>query len=469
MSILPPSPEFTAAAQKFITFLNKAVTPFHAVKELSSRLTSVGFTELRESEAWNLKPNGRYYVTKNDSTIFAFAVGGQFKVGSGFSMVVGHTDSPSLRIKPISTESASKFLQVGVSTYGGGIWRTWFDRDLAVAGQVIYKRDGHLHKTLVDSREPILFIPNLAIHLEPNREKISINNETELRPVLCTEALAKIEELPAINPSDGPNVLGNHHPVFLHLISKLASCNPEEIVDLDLYLYDSQPAAITGLYKEFISAQRLDNLVGAYTSIEGLIESLGDKSLENDGNVRIAAAYDNEEVGSASAQGADSNFTEWCLRRIFNDLGDPNSSAFERGIGRSYLISADQAHACHPNFSARHEDCHRPSFHSGVVVKINVNQRYATTSTTHSILKEIAHSAQVPLQQFVVRNDSACGSTVGPMLATKLGLRTVDVGCPQLAMHSIREFADTSSILFALKLYSEFYNRLPAVLEDFKP
>lgn len=136
-----------------------------------------------------------YFYPRNDSTIFAFAVGGKFKVGSGFSMVVGHTDSPSLRIKPISTESSSKFLQVGVSTYGGGIWRTWFDRDLAVAGQVIYKRNGHLHKTLVDSREPILFIPNLAIHLEPNREKPTMNNETELRPILCTEALAKLVSL----------------------------------------------------------------------------------------------------------------------------------------------------------------------------------------------------------------------------------------------------------------------------------
>uniref|UniRef100_A0AC34Q872 Aspartyl aminopeptidase n=1 Tax=Panagrolaimus sp. JU765 TaxID=591449 RepID=A0AC34Q872_9BILA len=467
MSIIPPSAELTVAAQKFVAFLNKAVTPFHAVKELASRLASVGFTELRECDAWSLVPNGRYYVTKNDSTLFAFAIGAQFKIGSGFSMVVGHSDSPALRVKPVSTESSAKFLQVGVSTYGGGIWRSWFDRDLAIAGQVFFKRDGHLHRVLVDSREPVLYIPNLAIHLEPNREKTTMNNEAELRPILCTEAMAKLQVHEAVNEPKNPNILSDHHPVFLHFISKLAKCQPEELVDLDLYLYDSQAAAIGGLFKEFIASQRLDNLVGAYTSVEGLIESLSDESLETESNIRIAAVYDNEECGSASAQGADSNFNEWCLRRIFNELGDPNSSAFERSIGRSFLISADQAHACHPNYVARHEDCHKPAFHSGVVVKINHNQRYATTSTTHAILKDIAASAGVPLQQFVVRNDSACGSTVGPMLATKLGLRTVDVGCPQLAMHSVREFADTSSIFLAIKLYSEFYHKLPSLIADF--
>ena len=242
----------------------------------------------------------------------------------------------------------------------------------------------------------------------------------------------------AVTPADGPHVVNDHHPVFLRYLGRLAGCEAEEIVDLDLYLYDSQPAAITGVFKEFISSQRLDNLVGAYTSVEGLLESFTDNSLAQDSNIRIAASYDNEEVGSASAQGADSNFNEWCLRRIFNELNDSNSSSFERGIASSMIVSADQAHAHHPNYPAKHEDNHRPAFHGGVVVKINVNQRYATTSTTHSILKEIAHSANVPLQQFVIRNDSACGSTVGPMLATKLGCRTVDVGCPQLAMHSIR-------------------------------
>jgi aspartyl aminopeptidase len=469
MSIVA-STEVSAAAQRFVTFLNRAVTPFHAVSELSKHLKNDGFNELRESEEWKLQPNGKYYVTKNNSTIFAFAIGGEFKPGSGFSMVVGHTDSPSLRVKPISTESSAKFLQVGVSTYGGGTWRSWFDRDLSIAGSLTYKRDGHLRQIFVDSKDPILSIPNLAIHLEPDREKTTFNKELELRPILCSEAFAKLQGNEAVNSSNGgPNVLEDHHPVFLQYLGRLANCSPEEIVDLDLYLYDSQPAAITGLFKEFISGQRLDNLVGAYSCVEGLLESLADNSLTKDSNVRIAAAYDNEEVGSTSAQGADSNFNEWCLRRIFNELGESQNSLFERGVGRSMIISADQSHACHPNYVARHEENHRPVFHGGVVVKINHNQRYATTSTTHSILKEIGNSAGVPLQQFVVRNDCACGSTVGPMLSAKLGVRTIDVGCPQLAMHSIREFADTSSILYATRLFTEFYRRFPSVVEDFKP
>jgi aspartyl aminopeptidase len=468
MSVIA-STEVSAAAQRFVTFLNRAVTPFHAVSELSKHLKSDGFNELRESEDWNLQPNGKYFVTKNNSTLFAFAIGGEFKPGSGFSMVVGHTDSPSLRVKPISTETSAKFVQVGVSTYGGGTWRSWFDRDLAIAGELTYKRDGHLHRQLIDSKDPILCIPNLAIHLEPDREKMTFNKECELRPILCSEALAKLQGNEAFNPANGPNILEDHHPVFLRYLSRLANCEPEEIVDLDLYLYDSQPSAITGLFKEFISSQRLDNLVGAYTCVEGLLESLADNSLTKDSNIRIAAAYDNEEVGSASAQGADSNFNEWCLRRIFNELGEVQASLFERGIGRSMVVSADQAHAQHPNYPTRHEENHRPSFHGGIVVKINHSQRYATTSTTHSILKEIAYSAGVPLQQFVVRNDMACGSTVGPMISAKLGVRTVDVGCPQLAMHSIRELADTTSILYATRLFTEFYRRFSSVVEDFKP
>lgn len=186
---------------------------------------------------------------------------------------------------------------------------------------------------------------------------------------------------------------------------------------------------------EFISGARLDNQVGTYTAISGLLESLTGESFKNDPQIRIAACFDNEEVGSDSAMGASSSFTEFVLRRL---SAGGSTTAFEEAIGKSMLISADQAHATHPNYSAKHEENHRPAFHGGVVVKVNVNQRYATTSTTHAALKQVAFEAQVPLQVVVVRNDSPCGSTVGPILATKLGLQTVDVGCPQLAMHSIR-------------------------------
>uniref|UniRef100_A0A914P360 aspartyl aminopeptidase n=1 Tax=Meloidogyne incognita TaxID=6306 RepID=A0A914P360_MELIC len=238
---------------------------------------------------------------------------------------------------------------------------------------------------------------------------------------------------------------------------------------------------LTGLEEEFISGARLDNLVGTYTSIMGLVQSLGDEqAFSNDQNIRLVACFDNEEVGSVSAQGAASHFMEWLMRRIVASPDEPN--AFECAIGRSYLVSADQAHACHPNYANKHEDCHKPTFNKGVVVKINANQRYATSAVTHSIFKIIAESAGIPIQKVVARSDQLCGSTVGPILAAKLGIQvfilfsyllnlifqTIDVGCPQLAMHSIRELGDTSSIHYATTLYSQFFNKLPSVLGSLK-
>ncbi|CAI5445146.1 unnamed protein product [Caenorhabditis angaria] len=465
MSLKPSSPEIKKAAQEFVSYLNKAVTPFHAVEEIKTRLTKAGFQELDEKNTWDIKPKTKYFVTKNRSAILAFAVGGAYKPGNGFSIVVGHTDSPCLRVKPISKQTKDKFLQVGVSTYGGGIWRTWFDRDLTVAGQVIVNTStGLVHKT-IDVKKPILFIPNLAIHLETDRTTFKPNTELELRPILETLAAAGIVGKTNDEPSTDPrNIVSNHHIQFLEVIAKEAGCKPEEIVDLDLYLYDTQPAAVVGVEEEFIAGARLDNQVGTYTAITGLLTSLEDASFESEPNIRIAACFDNEEVGSATAQGAGSSITEYVLRRLA--VGGSTTS-FEEAIAKSYLISADQAHAAHPNYSDKHEQNHRPAFHGGVVVKINVNQKYATTSSTHATLKQIAFEAEVPLQDFVVRNDSPCGSTVGPILSTRLGLQTIDVGCPQLAMHSIREFADTSSIYNAVKLFAKFYNRLPTILSSF--
>ncbi|KAM3722614.1 Aspartyl aminopeptidase [Dirofilaria immitis] len=461
--------EVRKAAKDFVTFLNKAVTPFHAVEESASRLRNAGFQELKESEHWTIEPLKKYFVTKNKSTILAFAVGGKYRPGNGYSMIVAHTDSPSLRVKPVSKLCYDKYLQVGVSTYGGGIWRTWFDRDLSIAGQVIYKKDNAIVQKLVNVDAPILFIPNLAIHFTSasDRNKFEFNSETNLRPIIATLAAEELnkkmkdclEDNVGINTS---SVINDHHAVFLDAIANAAGCEPANILDLDLYLYDHQKATIGGVYEEFIIGQRLDNLVGAYTCISGLLNSVAaEDALINEENIRLAACYDNEECGSASAQGAESSFTEWVLRRL--TAGD-SQVAFEEAMAKSFLISADQAHAVHPNYKEKYEECHRPELHGGVVVKINVNQRYATTATTHSILKQIACLANVPLQKVVVRNDMPCGSTIGPILSTRLGIQTVDVGCPQLAMHSIRELTSTSSIHQAITLYSAFYQQMPHVL-----
>uniref|UniRef100_A0A915D4D5 Aspartyl aminopeptidase n=1 Tax=Ditylenchus dipsaci TaxID=166011 RepID=A0A915D4D5_9BILA len=470
------------AAKSFLNFLNKSVTPFHAVQSCEEILQQAGFREVCEKDNFKVKPGDKCFIKKNQSTIFAFAVGGQYQpgcTGNGFSIVVAHTDSPCLRVKPVSKRCSEKFLQVGVSTYGGGLWRTWFDRDLSMAGQVVYKprnQDKILHK-LVDLKRPLLNIPNLAIHLEADSaSKFDYNKETHLTPLMGTLAMSNQnkscpkEEKPAINSTLNSSIVEEHHEDMLKAVAKETGCQVDELLDLDLYLYDVQPAALTGLKEEFISGARLDNLVGTYTAINGLVDSLADdQSFTSDTNIRMVACYDNEEVGSDSAQGAASAFSEWLLRRLATPIQancENSENCFERAIANSYLISADQAHACHPNYSNKHEDNHKPNFHGGVVVKVNVNQRYATTALTHAVLKVIADKAGVPLQKMIVRNDSRCGSTVGPILATGLGLQTIDVGCPQLAMHSIRELADVSSIEQATKLYSEFFKLLPGVLAN---
>ncbi|VDM52880.1 unnamed protein product [Angiostrongylus costaricensis] len=464
----PLLPEIRREAEEFVSFLNKAVTPFHAVKECKERLQQSGFEEILEASDWDIRPGGKYFVTKNRSTIIAFAIGGEYVPGNGFSIVVGHTDSPCLRVKPISKLQSEKFNQVGVSTYGGGIWRTWFDRDLAVAGEVVIRGDS-LSRRLVNIEQPILYIPSLAIHLTKDRDTFKCNTETELRPILETFASAGISTTKSSNKTDEArdprDIVADHHSSFIELIAAAANTSPEQIVDLDLYLYDANPARIGGLKEEFIVGARLDNLLGTYTAIQGLITSVKDERLlSNDSNIRIVACFDNEEVGSQTAMGAQSSFTEYVLKRL-NFGGQPH--AFEQAIGRSVLISADQAHASHPNYADKHEDNHRPRFHDGVVVKVNVNQRYATTSTTHALLKQVAAEANVPLQVVVVRNDSPCGSTVGPILAARLGIQTIDVGCPQLAMHSIREMTDTSSISHAIRLYAVSFCIFSAVLNNF--
>uniref|UniRef100_A0A0N5BT53 Aspartyl aminopeptidase n=1 Tax=Strongyloides papillosus TaxID=174720 RepID=A0A0N5BT53_STREA len=463
-------PEVKKAATNFITFLNKAVTPFHAVNECKLMLEKAGFKELKESEPWVIENLGKYYVTKNRSAIVAFAVGGKYESGNGFSIVVGHTDSPCLRVKPVSKLRTENYIQVGVHTYGGGIWRTWFDRDLCVAGEVTVKCESKgIVVKHINISKPVLFIPNLAIHLESDRNTFSCNNETNLRPIFATSQCEEMKNSSKCHDDKGTDglekikdprsVLGEHHDSFLKMIADEAGVTPEEIINLDLYLYDSNKACITGINEEFISGARLDNLVGTYTSVQALIDSINDSQYQNDKNVRMAACFDNEECGSQSAQGAQSAFIQWVLRRIAKE-------GFEVAMPRSFMISADQAHAYHPNYTSKYEENHRPAFHGGVVVKINPNQRYATTGVTHTVLKQVAFEAQVPLQKMCVRNDSPCGSTVGPILSAELGMMVVDVGCPQLAMHSIRELADTSSIYHATKLYSTFFNRCHSIINQ---
>ena len=462
----------------------------------------------QERDSWSttLQPGGKYYLTRNASTIVAFAIGTAWEPGNPVAMVGAHTDSPCLRIKPVSKRTADGFLQVGVETYGGGMWHTWFDRDLSVAGRAMVKgKDGTMEQRLVRVKKPILRIPNLAVHFGGS-VPFEFNKEGQLFPITGlvsaelnrTGKTAEESKKEAEAAQDGEYAplkapKERHHPYLLQVIAGEAGCKPEEILDFELVLYDTQAPCIGGLNDEFIFSARLDNLGMTFCAVEGIIQSVASpSSLKDDPTIRLIACFDHEEIGSTSAQGADSNMLPAVLRRLSCIPGsgarsdsdksydkingsDDTSTSYEQSLSRSFLVSADMAHSVNPNYSGKYEPEHRPEMNAGTVIKINANVRYATNSPGIVLLEECARRAKaasyqppsaaktassktgVPLQLFVVRNDSPCGSTIGPMLSANLGTRTIDVGNPQLAMHSIRETGGVHDVEHGINLFESFF------------
>ena len=491
-SIEPPT-----VAKELVEYLNKSWTAFHATKNAEELLKKAGFVKLDEDKSWSssssnsnsnppLKPNGKYYVVRNQSCIVAFCLGGEYVPGDGFHIIAAHTDSPCPKLKPVSKrKERAGCIGVGVQPYGGGLWHTWFDRDLSVAGRVLLKKnDGRVQSELVKIERPIVRIPSLAIHLdrEINQSGFKPNLETNFAPILATAIKAELEGFnnnrenknkDANNDNSSSSSGGEtmHHPIILAILAEELKCEPEDIIDFELNVCDTQKSQIGGATNEFIFSGRLDNLCSSFCALKALIDASKDSSLKKHKGARAIALFDNEEVGSVSTSGGGGTVMIEAIKRATLSSNSSNSSnssggesdVIEQCLAKSFLVSADMAHAVHPNYTEKHEEQHQPLFHKGVVVKHNANQRYATTALTAYMFRECAKLSGIPTQEFVVKNDMGCGSTIGPIVSAQTGIRTVDVGVPQLSMHSVREMMGTEDVDICHKHFLAFYENIAKV------
>jgi len=412
-------------AQDLLDFIDESPTPFHATHNLSAMFKDAGFSQLDEGEDWQCKAGGKYYVSRNDSSIIAFCIGNNIE--QGMRMVGAHTDSPCPRIKPNPQTESYGYSQLGVEIYGGALLHPWLDRDLSIAGRVSgVDKNGELCHQLIDFGAPVAIIPNLAIHLDrrANKDK-TINPQTDMPLIIGQQGQGADQD-------------------FKELLLNYCEDSVDRVLDFELSCYDTQAPSFVGLNQEFICAARLDNLLSTYVGARALIDS-------EPATTAFFISTDHEEVGSASACGAQGPF----LRSVLERLVD-GAAQLTQTIGRSSLISCDNAHGIHPNYSDKHDQNHGPILNEGPVIKINAKQRYASNSISSARFQHLCEHADVPVQQFVTRADMGCGSTIGPIIASELGIETLDIGAPQWAMHSIRETAGSQDIEYlytALKAY----------------
>lgn len=420
--------------QQLLNFIYQSPTPFHAVKNMREILEIGGFTRLPEETDWDIQPGGRYYTVRNGSSLIAFIAGHQSALESGIRLVGAHTDSPCLKVKPKPELNRQGYFQLGVEVYGGALLNPWFDRDLSIAGRLVFDNgEGSLDQVLIDLKRPVAVIPSLAIHLDrdANNER-KVNPQTDIPPLLFRDPDKSVTDF------------------FEFLAKELSSSGelPEKarILDHELYLYDCQKPALTGMHNEFISGARLDNLLSCFTGVQALLEA-GDQA------TCMLICNDHEEVGSISACGANGPMLQSVLQRLY-----PNPGLLTRVMRQSLLVSADNAHGIHPNFADRHDSNHGPRLNEGPVIKMNANQRYATNSISAAMFRHLCEKEGVAVQTFVNRTDLSCGSTIGPITAAMIGVQTLDVGVPTFAMHSIREMAGADDAFNLYRVLRGFYN-----------
>lgn len=428
-------------AKDLIDFLNESPVNFYAVKECKRRLDAAGYRCLNaEDKLKSVAPGDKFYVTKNDSSIFAFHVGMKAMADAGFRMICAHSDSPTFRIKPNAEMCGEKgFTKLNTEVYGGAILSTWFDRPLSIAGRVIVRTDDALHPEtrLLCVKRPLLVIPNLAIHFNRQvNDGVKLSKQKDMLPLLgvVTDRLE----------------VGN---LLMNIITTELNVEAENILDFDLYLYDTTPGCFVGAHEEFISAGRLDDLSMVHAGLCALLSQADDTP----DTTKVLAIFDNEETGSQTKQGAGSPFLASMLHRIvMAQAGDTDD--FYRCVEKAFMISADNAHGWHPNYSEKYDPTNHPVLGGGPVIKFNAAQKYASDAVSAAVFASVCEKAGVPYQRFVNHSDVAGGSTLGNILASSLPLRGVDMGNPVLAMHSVRETGAALDHEYCVAAFSEFYN-----------
>jgi aspartyl aminopeptidase len=396
---------------------------------MANILLSAGYTELFEDQSWHLKEQAGYFIRRNDSSIIAIWLADK---SQALRLLGAHTDSPCLKVKPNANMTDQGYFQLGVEVYGGVLLAPWFDRDLSLAGRVHARIDGKIKSVMINFERAIATVPSLAIHLdrEANSSR-TINRQTDLPPVLA---------IVGENKQDLNTIL------MAEVRKKYQTV--ESILDYELFFYDTQPPAVIGLENEFIASARLDNLLSCYVGLQALLSS-------GSGQNKVFVCTDHEEVGSVSACGAQGPFLEHTIERIWPSIEDRN-----RLMANSLMISVDNAHAIHPNYFEKHDENHGPIINQGPVIKVNANQRYATNSFTAAVFKQVCNDVGVKYQSFVTRTDLGCGSTIGPAIASGLGVDTIDIGVPTFGMHSIRELAGSDDAHNLTKVLNHFYEKV---------
>ena len=426
-----------AISNQLLEFIEKSPTCFHAVDTLKNMLNAYGFEGLQESQLWNIKAGGKYYVTRNGSSLIAFVVP---ETVTGFHIAASHSDSPTFKIKEIPELSvANKYTKLNVEGYGGMIMSTWFDRPLSVAGRVMVRTENGVETRLVNVDQDLLMIPSVAIHMNRGvNDGYKYNVQKDLLPLYGT---------------------GNAKDTFMKCIAEAVGVTEEAILGKDLYLYPRTKGCIWGAEQEFISSPRLDDLQSAFASMQGLLKA------ENHGQVSMIAVLDNEEVGSSTKQGADSDFLKETVFRICKECGLDEIER-RRALASSFMVSADNAHAAHPNAMEKADETNRPFMNEGIVIKYNGNQKYTSDAVSSAIFKMICERAGVPCQTFMNRSDMAGGSTLGNISNTQLSMNTVDIGLAQLAMHSAYETAGVKDTVYMIEALKTFFESKIVCVED---